>query len=79
MAKTITIVASGSRGDVQPSIALAVGFSKAGYQVRVVTHENYRDLLPEAGIDFFPVAGNIQDIAQGSAFRDLREFTRANH
>ncbi|MGB7417232.1 MAG: glycosyltransferase [Thermosynechococcaceae cyanobacterium] len=31
----ITILAIGSRGDVQPFVALGVGLKQAGYQVRL--------------------------------------------
>lgn len=33
----------GSRGDVQPYIALALGLKKEGHQVTIVTHEEYKD------------------------------------
>jgi sterol 3beta-glucosyltransferase len=37
----IAIIALGSRGDVQPYIALGKGLKAAGYSVRLVTHENF--------------------------------------
>ena len=33
----------GSRGDVQPYIALGLGLKKEGHSVTIVTHEEYRD------------------------------------
>ncbi|HEX2907098.1 MAG TPA: glycosyltransferase [Phototrophicaceae bacterium] len=41
----ITILALGSRGDVQPYVALGVGLQRAGHAVRVVTFENFAPLV----------------------------------
>ena len=38
----ITILTVGSRGDVQPFIALGVGLKQAGHQVRLATHYNFK-------------------------------------
>ncbi|KAG6836686.1 hypothetical protein H0H93_004976 [Arthromyces matolae] len=35
----------GSRGDVQPYIALSLGLMKEGHRVTIVTHEEYRDWI----------------------------------
>ncbi|KDR82752.1 hypothetical protein GALMADRAFT_220742 [Galerina marginata CBS 339.88] len=35
----------GSRGDVQPYIALGLGLKKEGHSVTIVTHEEYRDWI----------------------------------
>lgn len=40
----ITILAVGSRGDVQPYCALALGLQRAGHRVRVATHYNFEGL-----------------------------------
>lgn len=69
----ITIIASGSRGDVQPYVALGKGLQETGYRVRLVTHQNYHDLVTSNNLELFPVAGNIQDIAQSSDMRALLE------
>ena len=42
-----TIIALGSRGDVQPYIALGAGFKKSGHDVRVATHELFRDITED--------------------------------
>jgi UDP:flavonoid glycosyltransferase YjiC (YdhE family) len=41
----IAIIAPGSRGDVQPYIALGKGLKKAGHVVRLVTHQNFEMLV----------------------------------
>lgn len=63
----INILTIGSRGDVQPYIALGVGLQRAGYTVRLTTHATFKDLIADYGLDFYPMGGNIQDITQGEA------------
>lgn len=60
----IGIIASGSRGDVQPYIALARGLQKNGHTVKFISQENYADMLAKHAIEFWPVSGNVQAIAQ---------------
>ena len=38
----ITVNTFGSRGDVQPYIALALGLRQAGHAVRIVTHQIFQ-------------------------------------
>lgn len=51
----ITLLIAGTRGDVQPAIALGVGLKKAGYEVRLVTFESFRELAFEHDVDFRPI------------------------
>jgi sterol 3beta-glucosyltransferase len=41
----IAIIALGTRGDVQPYLALGKGLAAAGHEVRLVTHENFEVLV----------------------------------
>lgn len=50
----VAIVALGTRGDVHPMLAFAQGLSGAGYDVRLVTHEPFRDLVTRLGLAFAP-------------------------
>ena len=50
----ITILTAGSRGDVQPYVALGVGLKQAGHVVRLPAPEIFRDLITKAGLDFVP-------------------------
>ena len=45
----VTVIAIGSRGDVQPYVALGVGLRDAGFTVRVATHRQFSGLLEEIG------------------------------
>jgi UDP:flavonoid glycosyltransferase YjiC (YdhE family) len=60
----IAIVAPGSRGDVEPYIALGKGLEEAGHIVRLVTHQNFETLVKSHGIEIWPIESNVQDIAQ---------------
>lgn len=61
----IAIIAPGSRGDVEPYIALGVGLARAGYGVRLVSHADFAPLVTAHGLAFYPIDGRVQDIAQG--------------
>lgn len=69
----IAIFALGSRGDVQPYIALGKGLQGAGHQVRLVTHENFAALVTSAGMTFHPMRGNVQEVAESPEMRALLE------
>lgn len=64
MAK-LTILTIGSRGDIQPIVALGVGLLEAGYEVTIATHEPYRDFVRERGLGFFRIDGNPQELLEG--------------
>lgn len=66
----IAVIALGSRGDVQPYMALGKGLEKAGHAVRLITHENFAGFAREHVTDVWPVPGNVQDVAQSSAMRE---------
>ena len=53
--KTITIVTIGSRGDVQPYIALGLGLEKAGYRVRIAAPATLCTLITHYGLTALPV------------------------
>jgi UDP:flavonoid glycosyltransferase YjiC (YdhE family) len=48
----ITILALGSRGDVQPLVGLGLGLKNAGYEVRVATHATFEKLVQQIGLRF---------------------------
>lgn len=61
---TITIIAPGSRGDVQPYVALGVGLKDAGHTVRILTAQDFHDLVTMYGLEFRDMGGNMQAVAQ---------------
>ena len=60
----ITILTLGSRGDVQPYVALGVGLKRVGFEVRLATYESFRPFVESYGLDFFPMRGNPQEMLE---------------
>ena len=56
----ITILTIGSRGDVQPFIALGKGLQQAGHQVKLATYTNFESLISDYGLDFSPIEGDFK-------------------
>lgn len=48
----ITIAAYGTRGDVQPVLALALGLERAGHRVRILAGRNFESWVRGYGFDF---------------------------
>ena len=48
----------GSRGDVQPYIALGQGLQKEGHRVTIVTHEEYKSWITGFGIGHRTAGGD---------------------
>jgi UDP:flavonoid glycosyltransferase YjiC (YdhE family) len=59
----IVIQIVGSRGDVQPFIALGKVLNKTfGHRVRVATHPTFRDFVTENGLEFFSIGGDPAEL-----------------
>lgn len=54
----ITILTVGSRGDVEPYVALGVGLQTAGHTVRLATHSHFDAFVRNRGLGFMPVEGD---------------------
>lgn len=67
------IITTGSRGDVQPFIALALGLKKAGKEVVLVASENFREFVEGFGIAYRPVAGDSESLINSPAALKLLE------
>ena len=63
----ITILAAGSRGDTQPYLALGAALKLFGHQVRIVTFAIYEDLVRGAGLEFYPLSGDITQVINSEA------------
>jgi sterol 3beta-glucosyltransferase len=67
----ITILTAGSRGDVQPYLPLGRGLLAAGHTVRLATHDIFRELVVQAGLEFALIELNPREMlreAQGQAW-----------
>lgn len=62
----ITIITSGSRGDIVPFLALGRGLCRSGYDVRLVTHADFAGLADGTGIEFVPFASEAQALHQAA-------------
>ncbi|PWW72120.1 Glycosyltransferase Family 1 protein [Tuber magnatum] len=58
----ITCLTIGSRGDVQPFIALCKGFMAEGHKTKIATHLEFKDWIESFGIEFAPVDGNPAEL-----------------
>ncbi len=57
----ITIVTIGSRGDIQPFLALGVSLNQAGHQVKLATHDTFASWIKSYGLDLAKLEGNPQE------------------
>jgi UDP:flavonoid glycosyltransferase YjiC (YdhE family) len=55
MGMRVVVVAPGSRGDVQPYVALGKGLQAAGMPVRVVTTHDHEELVVSHGLEYWPI------------------------
>jgi sterol 3beta-glucosyltransferase len=56
------IVAIGSRGDVQPFVALALGLKNRGHGATLMAHENFKEFVEGFGVSFVPLRGNVEEM-----------------
>lgn len=61
--------AVGTRGDIQPFIAVGARLREAGYRVRLATHAVFREFVVGAcaGLEFFPLGGDPVSLARCAA------------
>ena len=62
----ITIVAVGSRGDVQPYLALGAGLVRAGADVTVATHERFQPWVEAQGLGFARIPGDPLEVLRSA-------------
>ena len=62
MTRTITLLTSGTRGDVQPYLALGIGLRDAGYTVCIATHDAFVPMVEQARLDHVRLADNPSDL-----------------
>ncbi|MAU02183.1 MAG: glycosyl transferase [Anaerolineaceae bacterium] len=71
--KHLTIMALGSRGDVFPNVVLGAALQQAGFQVRLITFENFAPLVNQYGLDFAAVPGDAEALLASSGGLALLE------
>ena len=60
----ITFLALGSRGDIQPYVALGEALLAAGHRVSFVCTTNFKNLVEEQGINFYPIPGDAERLVK---------------
>jgi sterol 3beta-glucosyltransferase len=60
----IAILTIGSRGDVQPYVALGAALKDAGHTVTLATFADFESFVCEHGLDFTPIAGGIRELLE---------------
>lgn len=65
----ITILTIGTRGDVQPYIALGLGLQKAGYDVTLGATDDFEADVTRAGLRFAGLGGSMQEVLQSDVGR----------
>ena len=71
----ILVLTVGTRGDVQPYVALAVGLKEAGHEVQICTCQIFEDFIRSHGIDYAPLNNDIRDFMESEDGRVAMETT----
>ncbi|KAJ5766124.1 uncharacterized protein N7511_003740 [Penicillium nucicola] len=58
----IVIQVIGSRGDIQPFVAIGKELQTHGHRVRLATHLSFRDFVLESGLEFFNIGGDPEEL-----------------
>lgn len=69
----ITVFAAGSRGDIQPCIALGKGLQQAGYSVLLAAPEDFADFAQQYAVQFSPLSGDVQQIMASDTGRTFMQ------
>ena len=67
----LTLFTVGSRGDVQPYVALGRGLQAAGLDVTVATHEPFRHFVESRGLGFAPLPGDPRAILETQEAQEM--------
>ncbi|CAH9077353.1 unnamed protein product [Cuscuta europaea] len=59
----IVMLIVGTRGDVQPFVAIGKKLQEHGHRVRLATHSNFREFVLDSGLEFYPLGGDPKVLA----------------
>ena len=62
--KRIVMLTYGSRGDVEPFVALGLRLMNEGFLVRLIAPKTFRQLVETTGIEFIPIDSNPDELGQ---------------
>jgi sterol 3beta-glucosyltransferase len=72
----IAITTVGTRGDLQPYIALGIGLQEAGHDVLLISAKNEESFVRSYGLDFFALNVDIQKLMEGE---EVQEMSKGNN
>lgn len=72
----IAITTVGTRGDLQPYIAIGLGLKDAGHEVLIVSSKNEQTFVENYGLDFFALSVDIQKLMDGD---EVQEMSKGNN
>lgn len=71
----VTVNTFGTRGDIQPYIALSLGLQQAGHSVCILTHQIFEAFVRKYGLDFYPLQLDPQQVLINQALSELGNNT----
>jgi len=63
-----SLVTYGSRGDIQPFVALALGLMAKGHKVTLAAPENFNSFITSYGVGFYPLHGDAEALVTSPGF-----------
>jgi len=69
----IVMVTIGTRGDVQPFVAVGKGLTRAGFRVTLATHEDYASFVTEHGLGSRAIGGSFKQLIESDLGREWIE------
>jgi len=67
----ITILAVGTRGDVQPYVALGLGLKEAGNEIRVAAASNFERFICNYGLEYGRLEGNFRELMEADTVQQV--------
>jgi UDP:flavonoid glycosyltransferase YjiC (YdhE family) len=74
----LTVFAAGSRGDIQPSLALNCALQATGYQVRRAAPADFAAFIQQHGSECHLLRGDVQALMAGDTGKRFMEAGSAN-
>jgi UDP:flavonoid glycosyltransferase YjiC (YdhE family) len=69
----ITILTFGTRGDIEPYLALAVGLQRAGHRTAMVASQRYAEWIRSYGVEPRPLRFDMTGLMNAGGYRAIRQ------
>ena len=69
----IAIVTLGTRGDLQPFVALCLGLQKAGYDVLLISSKNEMEFVRGFGLPYHALNVDVQQAMENQAVQQMEK------